>query len=154
MINKGGSALHVDRMNFGPSVIVSLGLHTGGQLWQYPDLVLDIHNRPQLTNGLLPHMTLPYKGERFSLVYFNMCGNRAAMSTKDDEYLRLLGFHGIAKQPIAKPRPRADLLDEAANILRKQGVSKRAIGDYRNQDMKLSVRFGSRGRVSSPRLSR
>ena len=136
MINKGSSALHVDRMNLGPSVIVSLGDHTGGELWQYPDRVIKIRNKPKLTDGLLPHMTLPYKGERFSLVYFNMYGNRSPLSREDAVFLRSLGFHSVVNNPTSKPLPRADLLDEAAFTLHKRGISRRAIGDYKNNHIK------------------
>ena len=44
MVNKDGCPLHVDRNNCGPSMICSLGKHIGGQLWQWPGEVLDIHN--------------------------------------------------------------------------------------------------------------
>ena len=50
-VNQGGSALHVDTMNHGPSLSVALGEHVGGDLWQFPDTRLT--NRIQVCNGRL-----------------------------------------------------------------------------------------------------
>jgi hypothetical protein len=55
MVNEGGSTLHVDRNNCGPSLLISLGDHTGGELWQYPGDVLEVHYKATHCNGLLPH---------------------------------------------------------------------------------------------------
>ena len=75
MVNKGGSELHVDKNNCGPSVIFSLGDHTGGELWQFNSStwqgdVFEIKNNPTRCDGLLPHATLPFEGERYSVVYY------------------------------------------------------------------------------------
>ena len=92
------SALHVDANNAGPSAIVGLGDYEGGELWQFdPDqgtipmvvpnvmrgwasrarpgeeiLVIsrNIHHQFCFFDGCCPHMTLPSKGTRFSIVYF------------------------------------------------------------------------------------
>jgi hypothetical protein len=53
MVNKGACALHVDRNNCGPNMICSLGEHTGGELWQWPGDVIDIHDKFQLSNKSL-----------------------------------------------------------------------------------------------------
>jgi hypothetical protein len=56
----------------GSELIMSLGAHTGGELYQYPRDVLDIKGRLVECKGLLPHMTLPFEGERYSVVYFQL----------------------------------------------------------------------------------
>ena len=90
------SAMHVDGISVGPSVIIALGDFTGGQLWAYdpsgstyrpvtrrlrgfpevrvgeklPGNLVSIHNRPFEFDGTLPHGTEKFTGERFSLVFF------------------------------------------------------------------------------------
>lgn len=83
MVNLGSSALHVDANNCGKSYIISLGDHTGGKLWQYPNREINTHNRLQECDGLLPHITLPFEGERYSLVFFNSKGNLRGPSKED-----------------------------------------------------------------------
>jgi hypothetical protein len=61
---------HIDRNNVGESLIVGLGDYVGG------DLIVDkkrydIRNHPLIFNGAeLLHGTAPYKGDRYSLVFF------------------------------------------------------------------------------------
>jgi len=115
-------------------MIVSFGEHEGGELWQYPGKIMKIHNKPRLSNGLLPHMTLPFTGERYSLVYYNMAGDRAQgqrapLKADDAAYLRGLGF--AVKPSIfkcAEHEPQRELLPLAAQILRAAGVPSKAIG--------------------------
>ena len=71
-VNEGASALHVDLANQGSSLIIALGNFTGGELYIYPDKIVDIQNKLNEFDGLYPHMTLPFEGERFSIVYFNL----------------------------------------------------------------------------------
>ena len=117
MINLGGSRLHIDKNNRGPSMILSLGEHTGGELWQYPGDILDIHMKPTKCDGLLPHVTLPFQGERYSLVYYCINPSRAAPTPSDAEFLKELGFWSLADAPSEAGRPRADLLSEAAKLV-------------------------------------
>jgi hypothetical protein len=130
MLNEGGSGLHVDKMNCGPSLIASFGDHTGGELFQYPDKVINIHNRLKMSDGTVPHMTLPFEGERFSVVYFtNKWTRHTAPSSATVRELKALGF--------SRPRPcdvtpRVDLLSSAASYLRQAGVAKSVIGDFMN----------------------
>ena len=116
MVNVGGSTLHIDKNNSGPSMIVSLGNHTGGQLWQWPGEILDIHMKPTMCNGLVPHATLPFEGERYSLVYYSVKHLRGSPDIYNANYLKQLGFWPIsAKPPAGKARP--ELMDEAAEML-------------------------------------
>ena len=118
MVNKDGCALHVDRNNCGPSMICSLGEHTGGELWQWPGDVIDVHNKFQMSNGLLPHATLPFKGERYSLVYYCVRELRALPSDEDQKLLRDLGFWDLTNRPAKTGRARTDLLKTAAEQLK------------------------------------
>lgn len=140
MVNKGSSALHVDRGNCGPSLILSLGDHVGGELWQYPNTVLRIKEELSPCEGRLPHITLPFEGERYSLVYFNMKGDRKGPSTQHRRLLRSCGFNKPPKTTVDDQTARADLLTHAAQILRKKwGLPKSYIGDYTNRSLKPRI---------------
>ena len=114
MVNKGACTLHVDRNNCGPSMICSLGEHTGGELWQWPGDVLDIHNKFKLCDGLLPHATLPFEGERYSLVYYCVKELRTPPCEEDAKLLNSLGFWPMEARPVKAGRARLDLLKLAA----------------------------------------
>ena len=114
MVNKDGTPLHVDRNNCGPSMICSLGNHTGGELWQWPGDVLEIHNKFKLSDGLLPHATLPFKGERYSLVYYCVRELRTPPCDEDRKLLNDLGFWPMESRPVKAGRARLDLLKLAA----------------------------------------
>jgi len=115
MVNQGASTLHVDKNNCGPSVLISLGDHTGGELWQYPGDVLEVHCKPTKCNGLLPHMTLPFEGERFSLVYYCINSSRSPPTEENRQYLQDLGFWSLADRPEpGRPQP---LMDKARALL-------------------------------------
>ena len=116
MVNMGASTLHIDGNNNGPSVIVSLGVHTGGQLWQYPGDILTIAAKPTECDGLIPHVTLPYIGERYSLVYYCIRTTRAEPSPQDAAFLESLGFNSVHERP-PSGKPRGDLLKEAAVLV-------------------------------------
>jgi hypothetical protein len=138
-VNKGSSALHVDTLNHGPSLIVALGEHVGGDLWQFPGTRLKIRNRIQVCDGRLPHITLPYEGERYSLVFFNM--KNVSRPGPSADRLRILRACGFRRPPVAESEGhRADLLPLAAEILRKEyGLSRKYIGDYTNQTLKKQI---------------
>lgn len=155
MVNKGTSALHVDKINCGPSYIVSLGRHTGGELWQYVDAkagqILKIKGNLTLTNGLLPHMTMPFQGERFSLVFFSNKGDRKGAPKTDKRFLETLGFNSPSERGACEEAARSDLLPTAAvlieKILTRRGMSVRnarnAIGDYSNKSIPTGRRKGA-----------
>merc|ERR1719456_2002564 len=92
--------MHVDGNNQGPSYIIGFGDYTGGSLWVYePDVPEEdcyelqvpctMRGFPELKegdmargrihscknkffkfNGNTPHCTMPFDGERYTLVYF------------------------------------------------------------------------------------
>ena len=146
MVNEGGSALHVDSMNCGRSLIIALGDHVGGDLWQYPGKVLEIRDRLMECNGCLPHITMPFEGERYSLVFFNIAGNRPPCTLVDKIFLRRLGFYRLSERDTCEYGARKDLLHDAARILRRNyGLAMKYIGDYENKTIKppFSRRRGS-----------
>jgi hypothetical protein len=121
MFNKGGSSLHIDKNNWGPSMIFAVGDHDGGELWQFHPggrgEILHIKNNPSMSNGLLPHATLPFLGERFSLVYYCLRSWRESPRPEDAEFLKDLGFWAMDQLPPYKPEdyaPRHDLIPLAA----------------------------------------
>jgi len=71
------SAKHTDSKNTGASYIVGLGDYTGGELIVYDEagknpVKKNIKNRFYKFNGsLYPHETSPFKGERYSLVFYS-----------------------------------------------------------------------------------
>lgn len=87
-VNKDyGAKLHRDRFNEGPSVGIAVGTFTGGGLRYYPDdpkigdvellhkqrsVVLDLKRKPAVFDGTCGHSVEPYKGERFSLIFFTV----------------------------------------------------------------------------------
>jgi hypothetical protein len=113
-INRDGCPLHVDRNNCGPSMMCSLGNHIGGELWQWPGDILDVHNNFQLSDGLLPHATLPFEGERYSIVYFCIKELRAPPCAEDARLLNDLGFWPMEARPVKVGGARLDLLKLAA----------------------------------------
>ena len=91
--------MHQDKNNAGPSLLCSLGDHTGGQLWQWPGGVLDIHNKIVECNGLVPHATLPFDGESYSIVWYCVRDLRPAPSLYEANVLRELGFYSAEERP-------------------------------------------------------
>lgn len=64
------SALHVDKHNLGPSYIVGVGDYTDGELWVQTEGTMDCHNKWVTFDGNVPHCTMPYRGTRYTLIYF------------------------------------------------------------------------------------
>ena len=85
------SAMHCDRSNDGPSAIIALGDFQHGELWSYDRGVLPCKGEVKLFNGNQPHCTLPFKGERFSLIFFSSSGHDR-MAPKEAMWLEALGF--------------------------------------------------------------
>jgi hypothetical protein len=90
------SALHVDDYNSGPSYIVGLGTYAGGELWTLEHGPLDCHHSFCHYDGTEPHATLPFKGERYTLVFFTH-QTHPRLGDADRAYLESLGF------PLPKP---------------------------------------------------
>ena len=141
-VNEGHSALHVDSLNTGPSLILVLGKYTGGEVWTWEKRAKARKVGPAglMFNGLEPHMTFPYSGERFSLVFFNQRqGNSRGLSARAKDVLRAYGFH-LPLAVIPGGEIRKDLLPLASDYLQKQmGISRRLIGDWSNKSIPHSI---------------
>ena len=91
-VNVGlASVLHTDDANIGPSLVVALGPFTGGQLWTHraaEGCVLDVRNFAYI-NGRVPHRTLPYAGDRVSIVLFSH-SSAASMISREAMLLALI----------------------------------------------------------------
>jgi hypothetical protein len=135
-VNRGSSALHVDTYDQGKQLIMSLGDHVGGCLYQYPRQLLDIRGHLEECCGLLPHMTLPFEGERFSIVYFCINPRKIRPPSLDQQqFLDECGFYPLPAERRLET-PRVDLLPEAARILEDEfGVAKEEIGDWTNKSI-------------------
>ena len=128
--------LHVDGLNCGPSVMLTVGENVkGGDLW-YNGTVFPTLNRALYFDGNLPHMTVPYTGERYSIVCFTL---KSWVSSKDKighcAQLRSLGFPAPvnrlptwSKEKIAFYGKREDRLLKAQKQIRGQIKSKRLDG--------------------------
>lgn len=108
---------HVDKSNLGDSYIVSLGNHSGGQLWVHDDTGaepyelggqddvssfyrvgsvfrgrrLQVHDTWVAFDGNKLHFTMPFEGERYSIIWFTK--DRFANVPEDVRIdLRLSGF--------------------------------------------------------------
>ena len=72
------AAKHQDSKNMGVSYIIGLGDYKGGELIIYDEngknpVKHNIKNRFYKFNGsIYPHETAPFKGERYSLVFYNI----------------------------------------------------------------------------------
>lgn len=107
----------------------------GGELYEYPNQVVNIKNRLYEFSGLVPHMTLPFEGERYSIVYFSVKPYK--INLPDATNQALLDDCGFCPLPAkVKERPRTDLLENAANILENEfHISKEHIGDWTNKSI-------------------
>jgi len=99
------AAMHRDNGNFGPSFIKAFGDFSGGHLRYWPedtggDLKLlpqnervsfDLKRQLALFNGNCAHEVTPFRGSRYSIVYFTV-GCHAEASTNDRQILERLGF--------------------------------------------------------------
>ena len=69
-VNKNVMSMpHVDKNNVGPSKIIALGDFTGGELY-IEGVPFNIKNKWKSFNGNKGHWVSPFKGERYSLVFF------------------------------------------------------------------------------------
>ena len=72
------TAYHVDGKNVGESYIIGLGNYTGGEVVVYDEdgknpKKHNIKNKFLKFNGsIYPHETAPFKGERFTLVFYKV----------------------------------------------------------------------------------
>ena len=67
---------HKDTKNLGDSVIIGIGDFTGGdiEVWDENDKdpkIFSLHDKPVMFNGgLLFHQTTPFKGERYTMIFY------------------------------------------------------------------------------------
>jgi FkbM family methyltransferase len=92
-------ALHRDRNNKGPSIMIGLGDYTGGELVVVDEVtgkehVHDARNRFVRFDGNHAHYTKPFKGTRYTLVYFTMNGNRSH-AVADTDYKQVKTNDGL-----------------------------------------------------------
>lgn len=139
-VNNGGTALHVDKLNCGPSVVKGFGDYVGGKLWtlEQPYTLHCVKTKlGVLIDGNIPHITMPHTGERFSVVFFSL--NLKQPRFRTHTHLRIykqLGFPSIpsyqyCKKPVGKSK---DALSEAARILTQElNVDPSVIGDFTNK---------------------
>lgn len=84
--------LHVDDGNSGTSFIVGLGKYKRGELWTLDAGPVDIRGKFFTYDGSEPHCTLPFLGERITLVYF-VHQTHPKLGKADRKYLESsLGF--------------------------------------------------------------
>jgi hypothetical protein len=82
-------AYHKDGNNVGDSYIIGLGDYTGGELIIYDKdgknpIKNDIKNKFVKFNGsIYPHETAPFKGNRITLVFYNILHNPKNTMTRD-----------------------------------------------------------------------
>eukprot|EP00930_Biecheleria_cincta_P072532 TRINITY_DN59912_c0_g1_i1.p1 TRINITY_DN59912_c0_g1~~TRINITY_DN59912_c0_g1_i1.p1 ORF type:complete len:542 (+),score=97.85 TRINITY_DN59912_c0_g1_i1:77-1627(+) len=103
------AAQHRDAGNFGSSFIAGFGDFTGGKLFYYPEdpgaptpmekganakskkMSVDINKNLFMFNGNCAHYVEPFKGDRYSIVWFTL-GCHAKMSAEDKDKLTRLGM--------------------------------------------------------------
>ena len=88
------SGLHSGGANGGPSLVVALGPHTGGQLWVHHATeghVIDVE-RWQPTNGRIPHCSLPFAGQHASIVLFTYAAACSRQSSEAVQAVAMAGF--------------------------------------------------------------
>jgi len=92
------AALHVDGNNLGPSYIIGFGDYVGGELWlddgsQYGHCAT-IRQRWLSFDGTKPHCVMPFRGRRYTLVFFTyshpILESRLALGAQ--QALERLGF--------------------------------------------------------------
>jgi len=82
---------HVDHRNQGPSIILVVGEHTGGEFESSGHLPTKLDFEAVLADGRIPHRSHPFQGERYSVVAFtHEC--RLELSVEDHAAMRRLGY--------------------------------------------------------------
>ena len=63
------TALHSDANNLGPSLTTCLGTFSGGHLYVHGIGMVNVHERFYEFNGNVPHLTCPFKGDRYCIIF-------------------------------------------------------------------------------------
>lgn len=83
-INKNFSSTpHVDKNNVGPSYVIAMGNYTQGGNIYVEGKKHDINNKLLLFDGRLGHWVSPYKGIRYSIVFFTHTFKPPCPSTRN-----------------------------------------------------------------------
>lgn len=106
-VNKDcAAALHVDSNDAGSSYIIGLGKYVGGQLWigDGPPLgrLVDLRGRWCYLDGNLPHRVLPFRGRRYTVVFFSRVKGGDVGKDPESRFARALlglGFPLPPKMP-------------------------------------------------------
>ena len=119
--------LHVDGKNVGRSVIITLGNHSGGELWSasatidgesVPGGPICAHNEPHFFDGNVPHCTLPFVGERYSVIaYLTQTADSDKFADVDRAVYDKLNFRiphkgDRAPRPVYEPSDKEDRLEQ------------------------------------------
>ena len=82
-VNKNvATVLHIDNNNLGPSSIIAFGEHDGGELYVNNVGKVSVRNTWHIFDGNVPHLTGPFKGERYCLIFFNTVGFGSASAER------------------------------------------------------------------------
>ena len=88
--------LHADMSNKGPSMVMVTGPGEAGWLWQYKGLgeACQVFGKDAwvLTDGNLPHLVMPFAGERVSIVVFTHAAADDPKAKHLEEECEMLGF--------------------------------------------------------------
>lgn len=167
--------LHVNGSNRGPTLMLTLGDATGGDLWVYPNTRHTARWNWIQFDGTRPHCTFSYSGERVTVVFYTHCmwkGWEAACC--DFKALTECGYplpteRGLATFPSGKrnrvalqkvvdsvppelrDRVPIHLLANAAFSLQRGTTASKAIARQRSL---LLTQFKETGRVRVPRRFR
>lgn len=86
------AALHQDRNNLGPSLILGLGPYSGGQLWTSDRGLLNVKHEWTEFDGRLPHAALPFDGQtRYTLIFW-CCNDAHLLPRSQRRHAERLGF--------------------------------------------------------------
>lgn len=125
---------HKDSKNLGPSVIIGIGDFTGGDIrvWDKDDKDpkdINLHDQPVMFNGgLLFHQTTPFKGERYTMIFYKQMWEgqpkgvklEGGVSIKRDdfikEHLNLLNILKIGT-PAQRKKEAEDQAKELSGVL-------------------------------------
>lgn len=88
------AAMHADRNNRGISWIIGLGDYEGGRLWiddgSSTGCAADIRNKWFQFDGNRPHCVLPFRGRRYTLVFFTYSHHKAQTGIPPQDVLRVV----------------------------------------------------------------
>lgn len=124
-INKNfNGALHVDSRNVGPSMMLTVGTDIqGGQLYVHKQGTMNTKNNIIFFNGNNPHITLPYSGVRYSIVFFTHLSARTVYERYPSgiQLLRKVGYNiphrttyeMLYEQFIEEKKPKSERITQA-----------------------------------------